>query len=391
MKSRRIGPGILVAAAFIGPGTLTVCTVAGANYGLQLLWAVVLSVLLTAFLQTLVARLSWTSGKGLVELVYDHSSNTFFRTCILIAIVAAICAGNTAYEAGNISGALLGIKVFIPSALIQTTHYPALVAIGGALAFFLWKGNPLWIKNLMIGVVVLMSISFLVTAFWVGPSLMKIFKAIVIPSVPQGSLFTIMAVVGTTMVPYNLFLHAALSKNKQQFTSINALRKDSLMAIGLGGLISMAVVVAAAAAPALEIRNAVDLGHALVPLFGKVARFLVGLGLFAAGFSSALTAPLAAAFVVQESMGWTADSTKTKAVALFIFVFGWTALLLDFTPTLLIQFAQWANALLLPFIILFLVYLVGRIPGASRWIGGLILVFLIFMVLSIKSVLSIIS
>lgn len=385
MSSYRLGPGILVTAAFIGPGTLTVCTVAGASYGLELLWAVFLSILLTAFLQTLVARLSWNSGMGLVELVHYHSPNRSFRLVVLTAIVAAIGLGNTAYEAGNITGALLGLKVFLPAAYTRVAHYPALTFIGLALAFFLWVGNPQWIKKLMLGVVVLMSISFLVTAFWVGPSLVPLFKALLVPRVPQGSLFTIMAVVGTTMVPYNLFLHAALSKDKQQFGSQTALRNDSLMAIGLGGLISMAVVVAASVAPAAAIRNAADLAQALTPLFGEAARYLVGLGLFAAGFSSALTAPLAAAFVVQESMGWPADAPKTKAVPLFVLIFGLAALSLEFTPTLLIQFAQWANALLLPFIILFLAYLVWRIQRTPWLTAILFIVFCVFLVLSGKT------
>ena len=114
MTRLRIGPGILITAAFIGPGTLTACSLAGVHFGLTLLWALVFSLLLTGFLQLLVARLSWETGQGLVELVYTHTPRAGLRVFLLGWIVLAIFLGNAAYEAGNVSGALLGLEVFFP-------------------------------------------------------------------------------------------------------------------------------------------------------------------------------------------------------------------------------------------------------------------------------------
>ena len=69
------GPGVLVAAAFIGPGTVTVCTVAGATYGYGLLWALVLSIIATIVLQEMAARIGLISGSGLAKVIRDFTKN----------------------------------------------------------------------------------------------------------------------------------------------------------------------------------------------------------------------------------------------------------------------------------------------------------------------------
>jgi len=100
---KNIGPGPLVAAAFIGPGTVTVCTLAGVNFGFSLLWAMLLSILATIVLQEMSARMGIISQKGLSEVIRSEISNPIFRTLAIVLILSAIVIGNAAYEAGNIS------------------------------------------------------------------------------------------------------------------------------------------------------------------------------------------------------------------------------------------------------------------------------------------------
>ena len=387
MTRLRIGPGILITAAFIGPGTLTTCSLAGVHFGLTLLWALVFSLLLTGFLQLLVARLSWETGQGLVELVHTHTPRVGLRVFLLGWIVVAIFLGNAAYEAGNVSGALLGLEVFFPSDWVLSPYYTLLsmVGLGLVLGGLLWKGNPRWIKNLLMAVVVLMSLSFLITAFLVGPSMAALFSDLWVSTWPPNSLLTVMALVGTTLVPYNLFLHAALVKTKTVYATASDLTQDTLIAIVLGGVISVCIVIAAAAVEAHDLKTAADLGQALAPLYGAAAPYLIGFGLFAAGLSSALTAPLAAAFVLQETLGWPSESRKTKGVALAVLFFGLASLGLKLTPTRLIQLAQIANALLLPFMALFLGYLVRKTNGHFWKQWGLGLLFVVFVGLGIKT------
>jgi Mn2+ and Fe2+ transporters of the NRAMP family len=64
-----VGPGVLIAAAFIGPGTVTLCTIAGASYGYSLLWALLLSIIATIVLQEMALRIGLITNKGLAEVI----------------------------------------------------------------------------------------------------------------------------------------------------------------------------------------------------------------------------------------------------------------------------------------------------------------------------------
>jgi NRAMP (natural resistance-associated macrophage protein)-like metal ion transporter len=101
---KNIGPGTLVAAAFIGPGTVTLCTLAGVNFGFNLLWAMLLSIIATIVLQEMAARLGIISQKGLSEVIREEIKKPFLRKGITILILSAVVVGNASYEAGNISG-----------------------------------------------------------------------------------------------------------------------------------------------------------------------------------------------------------------------------------------------------------------------------------------------
>ena len=136
---KKIGPATLIAAAFIGPGTVTVCTLAGVNFGMNLLWALLLSMLATIVLQEMAARLGLITGKGLAEAIRSQLSNSGLRNTALILVFAAIIIGNSAYEAGNISGGVLGLRELIPNTQFSLFGFPleSLVIVIGLVAFIL--------------------------------------------------------------------------------------------------------------------------------------------------------------------------------------------------------------------------------------------------------------
>ncbi|MGA0431715.1 MAG: Nramp family divalent metal transporter [Flavobacteriaceae bacterium] len=393
LRKLQIGPGVLVTAAFIGPGTLTVCTMAGVHAGTQLLWVVVLATLITIFIQNIAARIAWNTGSGLATSMIKNTAHPLLRWFFLVLILAAILVGNTAYQGGNLSGAFLGFDkiVTLPSFSIgnQTFALRSLI-IGVMAAWVLWKGNTRLIKNILLSVVLLMSASFLIAAILVQPNFMSLVKGLLLPQIPQGDWKLVVALLGTTIVPYNLFLHAALVKSKNsQITSIAALKRDTQYAVGIGGLISICIIIAASAVQGAEISSVTDLGRSLVPIYGNRAEYFVAFGLFAAGFSSAITAPLAAGYVAEECMQWSADSKKSKWVALLVLTIGLTMTLFELRPIEIIRLAQWANGLLLPLVGLFLWALMRKeqnrmqLRQTEQLIMGLIIVF--FFVLTLKS------
>jgi manganese transport protein len=393
LRKLQIGPGVLVTAAFIGPGTLTVCTLAGVRAGTQLLWVVVLATLITIFIQNIAARIAWNTGSGLATSMIKNTAQPLLRFFFLVLILAAILVGNTAYQGGNLSGAFLGFDkiVTLPSFSIgnQTFALRSLI-IGVMAAWVLWKGNTRLIKNILLSVVLLMSASFLIAAILVQPNFMSLVKGLLLPQIPQGDWKLVVALLGTTIVPYNLFLHAALVKSKNsQITSLAALKRDTQYAVGIGGLISICIIIAASAVQGAEISSVTDLGKSLVPIYGNRAEYFVAFGLFAAGFSSAITAPLAAGYVAEECMQWSTDSKKSKWVALLVLTIGLTMTLFELRPIEIIRLAQWANGLLLPLVGLFLWALMRKeqnrmqLRQTEQLIMGLIIVF--FCVLTLRS------
>ena len=361
-KMKNIGPGALVAAAFIGPGTVTTCTRAGATSGYTLLWAMLFSTIATIVFQEMSSRLGLVTKKGLAENIREKMPSGPIRTIAILLVIVAIFVGNSAYETGNITGGIMGFTTLVPGVPMQ-----AIVIVISLLAIaLLWSGSYKAIEKVLTGIVILMAVVFTITAIASHPDWGAVAKGLVTPKSGGNDLMTVIGLIGTTVVPYNLFLHA--SSTAERWDGVDNLgdaRMDTIISIGLGGLVSMGIIVAAAAnmyGSGVEIASGADLALAVEPVMGEWAKWFLGIGLLAAGFSSAIAAPLAAAFATTGSLGWKADlkDMKFKGVWLFIIVLGAIlAIALGASPTQLILVAQAANAIILPLIAFFLLYCVN--------------------------------
>lgn len=388
---KRLGPGVLIAAAFIGPGTVTACTLAGVSFGFALLWAMLFSILSTMVLQEMAARLGIITQKGLAQIIREVLITKWLRMVVLTLILLAIIVGNAAYEGGNIGGATLGMVALFGED--YGSYYPFLM---GFIAFvLLWFGNYKVLEKVFIALISIMSLSFIITAVLTGPSLIEVLKGLFIPSFPQESTLTIIALIGTTIVPYNLFLHASLVNEKWTSKSdLNKAKWDTVVSIGLGGIVSMSIIIAAAAIPLDEIKGATDLARGLEPLFGDSARYFMGVGLFSAGITSSMTAPLAAAYVANNCFGWNAkpQDLKFRMVWIIILFLGIVTLQFQLTPIEIIKFAQIANGLLLPLIAILLVWIANKTSVLGKfknlWYQNIfgVVIILICLVLGAKSI-----
>jgi len=394
-RIRSIGPAALVSAAFIGPGTLTTCTLAGAGFGYALLWALLFSVIATVVLQEMAARLGIITRMGLGEALHARFPGGVGRLISVLLILSAICVGNAAYETGNIMGGALGLE-----ALFGKFRFWGPL-IGGMAFVLLYLGSYKNLEKILVGLVLLMSIIFLATMFSMKPVFFEILKGLFVPKMPSGSMLTIAGLVGTTVVPYNLFLHAALVQQKWKGSEgLRAARMDIRISILLGGLVSMAIVITSAAAffgSGKDIQSAADLAIQLEPILGRWAVAFIGIGLFAAGLTSAITAPLAAAYATCGILGWKKDLTsfRFRSIWMLILIIGIILSALGLKPVPVILFAQAANGILLPVIALYLLYVMNdrqllgeyhnRLP--MNLVGGAVVVISIF--LGLKSILSV--
>ena len=360
----KFGPGILVTAAFIGPGTITTASISGANYGFALLWTLLFSVLATIVLQEMTARLGLVTRQGLAEALRRSFAGTWLGTAAILLVVVAIGLGNAAYEAGNIAGAALGLQEISG----QSGGFWAIL-VGLLAAALLASGEYRLIERVLVMMVLLMSVVFLTTLIMVKAPLGELFSGLLVPSIPSGSLLTVIALIGTTVVPYNLFLHSSAVQEKwgPEISTDLALRQsrwDTGLSIGLGGLITLAVMGTSAAAfhAGDGEFSASNMASQLEPLLGAGARYFFAAGLFAAGISSAVTAPLAAAYAVCGAMGWSRDlhTTPFRLIWAGVLLTGTVFAAVGTKPLLAILFAQAANGFLLPICAVFLLIVMNR-------------------------------
>lgn len=365
VKKRRFGPGLLVTAAFIGPGTVTTASVAGAGYGFDLVWAAVFAIVATMILQEMSARLGIVSRSGLGEALRATFTSPVTGVIVAVLVVAAIAVGNAAFQTGNIAGAAVALNTISG---VPTSVWAVVVGLGAFALLF--TGVYRFIEIAMIALVGLMTVVFIVTAVVVRPDLGDMAAGLV-PSIPDGSTITVIALIGTTVVPYNLFLHASSAREKwtadiPPAAALPQARTDTYLSVGIGGVITLAIITTAAASlfvQGMTVTDGVSMAKQLEPLLGASAKWFFAIGLFAAGLTSAITAPLAAAFAVCGMLGWKMDlkSWRFRGVWITVLVIGAVlAVLVGKSPVPAIIFAQTANGLLLPIIAVFLLVVVNR-------------------------------
>ena len=381
-RLKNIGPGAFVAAAFIGPGTVTACTLAGANFGYALLWALVFATIATMILQEMSARLGVITQKGLGEVLRETFEKSIWKWPLFILIMVALYLGNTAYEAGNLAGAALGIEAITGQDPIF--YRISIGAIYAVAAFSLWRGSYKQLEKILLSLIIFMAAAFITTFFIVKPDIFALAKGIAIPQIPAGSLMTVIVLIGTTVVPYNLFLHASAVKSHwpggkslgASAKNLSKARTDTIISIGLGGLIMISITVTAAASMfglGLDISSASDMSAQFEPLFGSFAKYTLGLGFFAAGISSSITAPLATAYALSEILGHDSSikSKKFRFISLSVLTVGAAFALTGIKPITIIMFAQFANGLLLPIIAIFLLIAMNRKSLLGKYANGM--------------------
>lgn len=367
-------PAAIVAAAFIGPGTVTTCTLSGASYGYTLLWAMLFSTIATIVFQEMASRVGIVTQMGLGEALrerYQHKKGILIF--VIILVIAAIFIGNIAYETGNITGGAMGTNLVFPEISIPWWS----VIVGAVALALLASGSYKVVEKILMALVIIMSVVFISTAIVSQPDWGGVLKGLFVPAVPneENAWLTVAGLIGTTVVPYNIFLHCSASAQKWKDRSqIKTARWDAIISIGLGGIISMMIIIAAAN-PSLagqEITSAGDMAKAMQPLLGDWAKYFFGIGIFSAGLTSAITAPLSAAFATSGILGWGGDMKKLRFKAIWMVVLAVGVVLaaigLTSSPTEMIIIAQAANAVILPIIAILLTIVVNdkKLMGENR-------------------------
>lgn len=360
-----IGPALLVTAAFIGPGTVITASKAGTEFGCELLWTVLLASIGTILLQSLAARLGIETGGGLSEAIRSALKGSTWLLPTLVLIILAIGFGNAAYQTGNLTGAVVGV-----TALLGGSARLWVILLAAVVITLIGCGKDRLLQRTLITLVCFLSVAFLITAAMGLPSPGRILKGLLVPKVSAESLTLVVALIGTTIVPYNLFLHASRSatawKDVPRESALRSARIDTMFSISLGGLVTASILLTASSAfydQGVQWDSPEKIAMQLRPTLGTLSGFTFALGLFAAGLTSAITAPMATAYAVCGCLGWSTetDSRSFRGIAIVVVLIGaMAAVFLDGSPTSTIVAAQIANGLLLPVVAIIMLLVVRR-------------------------------
>ncbi len=336
----------VISAAFIGPGTVTTAVTAGSQFQILLLWAVVFATVACVVLQEVSARIIIASGFNFGQAL-ETKFGSKIGFWIKWIVAGPVLLGCAAYEAGNILGAVSGSSILFEG---NGRIYTIIITV--LTGYILWYGGSKWISTIMTMLVGLMGVAFLLLAVKGDFTFTELIKSSVIPTIPEGSEWLTLGLVGTTIVPYNIFIGSAISKGH----TIPLMRIGLTISVLIGGLITAWIMLAGT-----MVGNFSSFGE-LASLFqnkmGVIGSLALGLGLFAAGFSSAITSPYAASLIASTVFG-----AEKKSVVRFVWMSvlftGFTFGISGIKPIPVILAVQALNGLILPLLTYFLILIVN--------------------------------
>jgi manganese transport protein len=314
-----IGPAVVASIAYMDPGNFATNIQAGARHGYMLLWVVLLANAIAMLFQALSARVGIVSGQSLATLCRLHFPRTLVIAMWLASEVAAM-----ATDLAESIGAAIGISVLF--------HLPLLAgllitfAITWGLLSFQSRGfRP--IELIITGFVGIISVAYLIELFVAPPEWGQVFYHTIVPQLTGADSVTLaVGIVGATVMPHAIYLHSSLMTNRVRPKTDNQRRRligysnlEVLIALGLAGLVNMAMVAMAATmfhqghSDVGEIETAY---HTLLPLMGVVAAGAFMTSLLASGLSSSVVGTMAGQVIMQDFVGFRIPLWVRRAVTM---------------------------------------------------------------------------
>ncbi|MBV7433176.1 Nramp family divalent metal transporter [Dermabacteraceae bacterium TAE3-ERU5] len=355
-RFQKMGPAAIITSAFIGPGTVITATKVGTEFSYALLWVLLLAVIALVVLMEMSSRVGIAGGKNVIDAAIDmFPSSIIWKRFVQTIIVAGTLAICFAFEAGNIVGASAGLADITSMPIWAAAVITAAIA---AATVFMTSYTAL--SRIMQFFVSAMAILFVVTMVAVLPSIPGILGGMVIPSMPEGSVISALALVGTTLIGINLVLHSITSgekwgQDKDVKTAVKDARFDILFNIIIGGMITMSIIVVAAKVlhgTGTQVNSPLVFTKSLEPVLGSWARIVGDLGLFAAGLSSAIAVPFSMRAILSKvfhTEGGIANP-YLRGLGLVVVAFGTFLAISGAKPIQIIIFAQATSGFILPFI-----------------------------------------
>ena len=355
-----IGPAVIASVAYMDPGNFATNIQAGAKYGYSLLWVVVIANVVAMLFQGLSAKLGIVTGRSLAEQCRERFPRPVVIAMWLASEVAAMATDLAEFLGGAIGLSLLfGLPLFVGLVLTGLGTYAILVL--GQRGF-----RPI---ELLIGVfVVVIGVSYAIELVIAPPDWAAFGLGAVRPQlVDAGAVTLAVGIVGATVMPHAIYLHAALMQGRVPVANDNERAKvlrfsnrEVLVALGFAGLVNMAMIAMAASAFHAGYPDVAEIETAyrtLTPLLGAAAGAVFLASLLASGFSSSVVGTMAGQGIMQDFVRFRTPLWLRRVITMLP-AFAVVGLGANATDSLV--FSQVILSLVLPVPMIALVLLTGR-------------------------------
>lgn len=356
-----MGPGIITANVDNDAGGITTYSLAGSQFGYDLVWLFIPMIIALAVIQEMGVRMGVVSGKGLADLIREKVGIklTFLMT---IALLAA--------NMGNILAEFSGISV--SSGIFGVPKFIALPIAALAVWLLVVKGTYKSVEKIFLAASTVY-LSYIVAGFLSQPDWTLAAHNIVVPQIVPSEAYITMVIglVGTTIAPWMMFyLQSSVVEKGITLNNLKYSRMDAIFGAVVVNIVAFFIVIACAATihvNGIQVNNVVDISEALVPLAGQYAGLLFAFGFLNASLFAASILPLSTAYYVCESLGFEAGVSKGFREApvfhglyLGLIILAVIIIMLPNVPLLSILYlSQVANGILLPFLLILMLLIIN--------------------------------
>ncbi len=389
-----MGPGIITSNVDNDAGGITTYSLAGAEYGLKLVWSLIPIMIALIVIQEMCARMGVVTGKGLSDLIREK-----FGAKVTFYLMMAVFLTNMGNVLSEFAGVAAGMEVFGVNKLISVP----------ASAFLVWwmvvKGTYKSVEKAFL-IACLFYLSYILTGIIVKPDWGQVAQQFLHPqlSLNPSEMTMVIGLVGTTIAPWmQFYLQASIVEKGIKVEEYKFARFDVVMGSVVVHIVAFFIILVCAETlfkHGLKIETAKDAALSLAPLAGKYCTYLFAFGLVNASLFAASILPLSTAYLICEGLGWEVGIDKKFVEApqfygfysIIIFLGAGIVLFPNFPLIPIMYFSQVINGMVLPFILIFMLLLIndkklmgnqtnGPVFNLIAWATSLLLIALILFLL----------
>ncbi len=356
-----MGPGIITSNVDNDAGGITTYSLAGAQFGLKLIWSLIPIMIALIVIQEMCARMGVVTGKGLSDLIREK-----FGAKITFYLMIGVFLTNMGNVFSEFAGLAAGMEVFGVNKFIS-------VPIG---AFLVWwmvvKGTYKSVEKAFL-VACVFYVSYIITGIIVKPDWEHVFSQFAYPqlSLHPSEMTMLIGVVGTTIAPWmQFYLQASIVEKGIKIEEYKFARFDVVMGAIVVHIVAFFIILVCAETlfkSGVRIETAKDAALSLKPLAGKYCTYLFAFGLVNASLFAASILPLSTTYLICEGLGWEVGIDKKFVEApqfygfysLIIFLGAGIVLYPNFPLIPIMYFSQVINGMVLPFILIFMLLLIN--------------------------------